>query len=112
MKVIFIFQNVLEIVIYGIPALENNVTDAQMATHHEHKKKDWKGLFLIHQCVDLNIFEKVIEEETMKGAWDMDLYEMKLEELHTSLEAHELRLKQRNQEKVKQQALQAKERMC
>jgi len=41
--------------------LEIIVTDAQMATHHEHKTKDWKGLFLIQQCVDLNIFEKVIE---------------------------------------------------
>jgi CII-binding regulator of phage lambda lysogenization HflD len=34
------------------------------------KKKDAKGLFIIHQCVDSNIFEKIIEEETSKGAWD------------------------------------------
>jgi hypothetical protein len=28
------------------------------------KKKD------VNQCVDSNIFEKIIEEETSKGAWD------------------------------------------
>lgn len=36
-----------------------------------------------------------------------DLLEMKLEELQASLEAHEMRLKQRDSEKVSEQALQA-----
>lgn len=27
-------------------------------------------MFLIHQCVDSNVFEKIIEEETTKEAWD------------------------------------------
>jgi len=34
------------------------------------RKKDAKGLFLIHQCIDPNIFENIIEQETAKGAWD------------------------------------------
>jgi hypothetical protein len=25
---------------------------------------------VIHQCVDPNIFEKIIDEDTAKGAWD------------------------------------------
>lgn len=32
--------------------------------------KDGKGLFLIHQCVDLNIFRKTIEQETTKETWN------------------------------------------
>lgn len=27
-------------------------------------------MFLIHQCVDPNVFKKIIEEETTKGVWD------------------------------------------
>ena len=193
MKVIFRFQDVSEIVSDGVPALEVNANDAQQAVHKERRKKDGKGLFLIHQCVDPNVFEKIIEEETAKGAWDKlkslyggdeklkrvklqtlrkqfettqmkedesvsdylsrivvltnkmkacgeaindlqkiekvlrsltanfdyivvsieeskNLSEMKLEELQASLEAHEMRLKQRNseREKVAEQALQAR----
>lgn len=33
-------------------------------------KNDEKDLFLIYQCVNPNIFEKIIEEETTKGAQD------------------------------------------
>lgn len=36
----------------------------------EKRKKYGKCLFLIHQCVDSNIFEKIIEEETSKDVWD------------------------------------------
>lgn len=33
-------------------------------------KKDRKTLQLIHQCVDHNVFENIIEEETTKKAQD------------------------------------------
>jgi len=33
--------------------------------HRDNKKKDGKGLFLIHQSVDQNIFENIAN-----GAWD------------------------------------------
>lgn len=36
----------------------------------ELRKKDEKGLFLIHQCVDTNVFEKIVEQETTKEGWD------------------------------------------
>ncbi|KAK2375345.1 hypothetical protein QL285_076240 [Trifolium repens] len=191
MKVIFIFQDVLEIVTNGVEELAANVDEAARTQHKELKKKDAKGLFIIHQCADSNIFEKIIEEETSKGAWDTlkkiyggdeklkgiklqalrrnyemmqmneqetiseylarmlaltnlmkscgetmtdrskiekilrtltekfdhiviaieeskDLATMKIEELQASLEAHELRVKQRSSNKAVEQALQAK----
>jgi hypothetical protein len=191
MKVIFRFQDVLEIVNEGVSELATKENETQRTLHREQKKKDGKGLFIIHQCVDSNIFEKIIEEETAKGAWDTlkkiyggdeklkkvklqalrkqfemtqmnegeivadffsrlvsltnqmkscgetvsnlqkvekvlraltanfdyivvaieeskNLADMKLEELQASLEAHEMRLKQRTSEKVTDQALQAK----
>ncbi|XP_050902844.1 uncharacterized protein LOC127115308 [Lathyrus oleraceus] len=36
----------------------------------EGRKKDGKVMFLIHQCVDPNVFEKTTKEETTKGMWD------------------------------------------
>ncbi|KAK2402327.1 hypothetical protein QL285_051858 [Trifolium repens] len=191
MKVIFRFQDVLEIVNDGVGDLAANADETARTQHKELKKKDAKGLFIIHQCVDSNIFEKIIEEETSKGAWDTlkkiyggdeklkgiklqalrrqyemmqmneqetiseylarmlaltnlmkscgetmtdrskiekilrtltekfdhivvaieeskDLATMKIEELQASLEAHELRVKQRSSNKAVEQALQAK----
>jgi hypothetical protein len=70
MKVIFRFQDVLEIVNEGVSELATKENETQRTLHREQKKKDGKGLFIIHQCVDSNIFEKIIEEETAKGAWD------------------------------------------
>ncbi|GAU37126.1 hypothetical protein TSUD_278780 [Trifolium subterraneum] len=70
MKVIFRFQDVLETVINGVAELAANADEAARTHHHELKKKEAKALFIIHQCVDPNIFEKIIEEETSKGACD------------------------------------------
>jgi hypothetical protein len=64
--VILRFQYVLEIVSEGVPELALEANETQRTLHHEQKKKDRKGLFIIHQCVDSNIFEKVIEEEPQK----------------------------------------------
>lgn len=68
MKVIFRFQDVLEIMNDCFLALEANATEAQKTTHHELSNKEEKYLFLIHQCVDSNIFEKIIKLETTKEA--------------------------------------------
>ena len=51
----------------GVSALEENVSDAQQVTHKEQRKKDGKAIFLSHQCVDPNVFEKIIEKDTAKG---------------------------------------------
>lgn len=33
-------------------------------------KKDQEAFFYIHQCVDVNVFEKIIDSTTTKVAWD------------------------------------------
>lgn len=58
-EVIFRFQDVLEIVNDGFLALKIKFTKAQRIAHCELTKKDVKGLFLIHQCMDTSIFEKI-----------------------------------------------------
>ena len=68
MKVIFRFQDVAEIVCDGVPTLEVNASDVQRDSHKEQRKKDGKTFVLIHQYVDLNVFEKIIEEDTSKEA--------------------------------------------
>lgn len=70
MKVILRFQDALQIVNDGLSALEANATETQKALHHELSKKDDKCLFLIHQCLDPIIFEKIMEEETTKSVCD------------------------------------------
>ncbi|XP_014623180.1 uncharacterized protein [Glycine max] len=48
-----------------------NPTKAHRATHREQMKKDDKVIFLIHQCVDSNVLEKIIDYEMTKEAWDV-----------------------------------------
>jgi len=67
MKVIFRFQDVLEIVNEGVTALAANATDVQQTAHREVKKKDGKAMFLMHQSVSNEIFEKIVHYESVKG---------------------------------------------
>ena len=48
MKVIFRFQDVVEIVNDGVTELRVNATDEEKAVHKDQRKKDDKVLFLIH----------------------------------------------------------------
>jgi hypothetical protein len=64
MKVIFRFQDVLETVTDAVGDLAANADETARTQHKELKKKDAKCLFIIHQCVNSNIFEKIIEKET------------------------------------------------
>lgn len=50
--------------------MESNAAEAHEAIHRELIKKDEKFLFVIHQCMDTNIFKKIIKEEMTKSAWD------------------------------------------
>lgn len=70
MNIIFWFQDVVEIVSGGVHALETNANDVHKAVHKEQRKKDEKTFFFIHQCVDPNVFEKIIKEETSKRVWE------------------------------------------
>ncbi|XP_058784690.1 uncharacterized protein LOC131659529 [Vicia villosa] len=70
MKVLFGYQEVLDIVNNGVTPLGAEPTAALQATFREEKKKDYKALFLIHStCVDGDNFEKVGDCESAKQAW-------------------------------------------
>ncbi|KAK2358763.1 hypothetical protein QL285_095917 [Trifolium repens] len=71
MKVIFNVQEVYEQVNATITPLPENANEEQRTTFREAKKKDNKALFLIHQCVDSKVFEKIADAETSKDAWDI-----------------------------------------
>ncbi|XP_050877523.1 uncharacterized protein LOC127081294 [Lathyrus oleraceus] len=71
MRVLFGYQEVLEIVVNGVTQLGAEATDIQRATHKEEKNKDYKALFLIHSCVDNDNFEKVGDSESTKQAWEI-----------------------------------------
>ena len=72
MRVLFDAQDVLDLINDDCiwVALPTNATDAQRNAHCDLRKKDQKALFYIHQCVDVNMFEKIIDSTTTKAAWD------------------------------------------
>ncbi|GAU31479.1 hypothetical protein TSUD_386430 [Trifolium subterraneum] len=61
MKVVFGFQDVWDLVQSGVEP----ITDASKL-----KKKDYKALFIIHQCVSPDNFERVGDAISSKEAWD------------------------------------------
>lgn len=58
MKVLFGFQDVLDVIENGFQPLTQDMTEEQKTLHNDMKKKDCKAMFLIHQCVDDTHFEK------------------------------------------------------
>lgn len=68
MKVLFDYRDVLEVIKNRVNPLIEGATDTQRATYKEYKKKDFKALFLIHQCVNDDNFEKVGDCESSKQA--------------------------------------------
>ncbi|KAK2426061.1 putative mitochondrial protein [Trifolium repens] len=71
MKVIFGFQEVQDVVETAIEPLPANATDAQQTAHRALKKKDFKAMFFIHQCVDLTNFQKIENATSSKECWDI-----------------------------------------
>ena len=54
-----------------VVTLAEDTTDQEKDAHKESKKKDYKALFIIHQCVDADNFEKVSDAESAKEAWEI-----------------------------------------
>ncbi|AES66524.1 transmembrane protein, putative [Medicago truncatula] len=54
----------------GIEALPTDPIDAQRNSHIDGKNKGCKTLFHIHQCVDNNVFEKIVCANTLMEVWD------------------------------------------
>ncbi|GAU22543.1 hypothetical protein TSUD_296630 [Trifolium subterraneum] len=71
MMVIFIVQEADELVNTVLDPLPANATEQQRTTFREAQKKDSKALFLIHQCVDSKVFEKIADATTSKDARDI-----------------------------------------
>lgn len=55
MKVLFGNQDVLEVIKNGVNPFVEGATTAQRTVHKEEKMKDFKALYLIHQCADVDI---------------------------------------------------------
>ncbi|XP_019429222.1 PREDICTED: uncharacterized protein LOC109336861 [Lupinus angustifolius] len=70
MKVLFGYQEVLEIVQNRYQSIGEDATEAQRSTFRECKKRDCKTLFMIHQYVDESNFEKISSAKTTKEVWD------------------------------------------
>ncbi|XP_051143940.1 uncharacterized protein LOC127260274 [Andrographis paniculata] len=70
MRVLFDFHKLLNIVEEGIPALPEGATAAQQTTNRENKKKDKKALYLIHQSVTYEVFEKIAGATILKQSCD------------------------------------------
>ena len=61
MCVLFGAQDILDLVNESYAIVAADTTKAQRNTHRETRKKDQKTMFYIHQCVDLNVFGKIID---------------------------------------------------
>jgi len=70
MKVIFRFQDVIEVVQKEVQEPEKNPTDVQKVARCDLMKRDAKALFIIHQCVDAIISKKIRYVDTANKAWD------------------------------------------
>ncbi|GAU30980.1 hypothetical protein TSUD_104940 [Trifolium subterraneum] len=70
MKVVFGFQDVWDLVQSGVEPITDASSDVEKATFKELKKKDYKALFIIHQCVSPDNFERVSDALSSKEAWD------------------------------------------
>ena len=68
MKVVFRFQEMWNLVTEGVPTLGARATDEDKESNKELKKRDYKALFILHQCVDPDNFEKVGDCESSKEA--------------------------------------------
>ena len=57
---------------YGLDSIEEDVSEEEEEKEYkESKKKNYKVLFIIHQCVSLENFKKVSDVESAKEAWEI-----------------------------------------
>lgn len=70
MKVVFGYQDVLDVVQNGVQELGGNPTDEQRTSYNGAKKKDCKALFFISQSLDNANFKKIVDAKSSKEARD------------------------------------------
>ncbi|CAJ2637099.1 unnamed protein product [Trifolium pratense] len=71
MKSLFGFQDTLEVVTTGVPALPANANAEARNNHKDMKKKDCKAMYAIQAAVDTANFDKISHAESAKQAWDI-----------------------------------------
>lgn len=71
MKMIFAVQDVYEKATNGVESLPANATKVHRNAHKDVEKKDNKTLFLIHQCVEVKMLQKIAEGVNFKEAWNI-----------------------------------------
>lgn len=69
MIVLFCYQDVLEVIKNDVNPLVEGAIVEQKTAHKEEKMKYFKVLYHIHQCVDVDNFEKVDDCTSSKKAW-------------------------------------------
>jgi hypothetical protein len=67
---VFGFQEASDLVKNGVDLITKSSTDTQKNVYKEAKKKNYKALFIIHQYVSLDNFERVSEAQPSKETWD------------------------------------------
>src|SRR3954470_22145617 len=70
-KVVFCCQDLWDLVKEGVEPLAEGAKEGEKAAYKELKKKDYKALFIIHQCLSPDNFEKVSDIESSKEAWEI-----------------------------------------
>lgn len=71
MNVLFGYRDVLEVINNGVTPLIQNAIEVQHTTNKEEKNKDYKALFLIHQCGEGDNFDKVGDCDSSNQAWEI-----------------------------------------
>ncbi|XP_014493189.1 uncharacterized protein LOC106755531 [Vigna radiata var. radiata] len=69
MRFVFGFQDVLEVIEEGVPELSEKASQEERKEHKLMAKLDSKAKFLMYQCVNQKIFNKISNAETTKEAW-------------------------------------------
>ncbi|RDX81583.1 hypothetical protein CR513_37718, partial [Mucuna pruriens] len=69
MSIVFGFQDVIEVVTVGFAEPGRNATEEQRLIFKQQQNLDSKAWFLIYQCVNSKIFNKISNASTSKEAW-------------------------------------------
>ena len=71
MKVLFRCQGLWDLVKDGVKTLGEDASEEEKQEHIESEKKSYKALFIIHQCLSPDNFEKVSDVESANDACEI-----------------------------------------
>jgi len=71
MKVAFQFQDVVDVIETGLGELNSKAIEEDKKNYKLQQKLDGKARFLLYQCVNSQIFNKISQAETTKEAWEI-----------------------------------------